>query len=153
MISQFPSEVAERIIDILNDGGIDVLGEDATVLYGDQNRVPTTPTICVEPGETNRTLAGVPKRTENQLVAYIIIYYAKVDTNQQTKRDTDKYAEGIVRYLDDNLTLELNGDGGIVIHGHVTNINPGYTFRNQGSTLMNTVRLTWVGKTKTILGA
>jgi hypothetical protein len=155
MIARMPSEVAERIYDLLDDNKVTLLTADGTLLYGDQNRVPTTPTACVESGQTTRVLAGVGGngRTENVLQCFIILYYAKVDSNQQTKRDAEKCAEAIAYYLDQNVTLERGGDGGIVIHGFVSEINPGYSYRNEGKTLMHAVRLVWTGKSKSILGA
>jgi hypothetical protein len=153
--AQFPSEVAQRIYALLKANKVSLLTADGMVLYGDQNRVPVTPTLCVEAGATTRVLAGVAAggRTENQHICYLLLYYAKVDSNQETKLACEQTAEAIARFLDQNLTLELNSDGGIVIHGYVSNIDPGYSFKNKGETLMYSVRLTWTGKTKTILGA
>jgi hypothetical protein len=150
--AQFPSEVAQRIYLLLQDGQTTLLGQDGYLSYGDQSRVPVTPTVCVESGETVRVLGGVPRRTENNFVCYILLYYAKVDTNQETKLASEQLGESICRFLDANPTLERNADGGIVIHGWVSNIDPGYSVRN-GSTLMHAVRLTWTGKSKTQLGA
>jgi len=154
-VAQMPSEVATRIFDLMSDNKTALLTSQGTLLYGDQNRIPTTPTLCVESGATARVLAGVGGRgrTENDLVCYLLLYWAKVDTNQKTKKDSELCAEAIAYYLDSNVTLERNGDGGIVIHGYVSSIEPGYSRRNEGSTLMYSVRLTWTGKSKTILGA
>lgn len=151
--ARFPSEVAQRIFLLLQDNQTSLLGVDGQLCYGDQNRIATTPTVCVEAGEMARPLGGVPMRTENMFACYILIYYAKVDSNQDTKLEAEQFAESIVAFLDDNLILERAADGGIVIHGHVTTIDPGYARRNQGSTLMHAVRLTWTGKSKTTLGA
>lgn len=150
-VAQFPSEVAERIFNLLGDNSVALITADGQLLYGDQKRIGPTPTVCVEAGRTRRELGGVPRRTENDLVCFIIVYYAKVDTNQQTKIDSERVGENIVRYLDGLPTLERGGDGGIVIHGWVTEIDPGYSFK-QG-TLYHAVRLTWTGKSKTMLGA
>ena len=156
-VAQFPSEVAQRILSLLQDNGSTLFGGvhdvDYQIFYGDQNRIGVTPTVCVEAGTTTRSLAGVPSRTENQLVVFIIIYYAKVDSNQVTKLASEQLGEAIAKYLDQNLTLVRNNDGGIVIHGFVSTIEPGYTYRNQGQNLYQTVRLTWIGKSKTMLGA
>jgi hypothetical protein len=152
---QFPSEVARRIFDILDANKVALLTSDGMLLYGDQNRVPVTPTVCVESGPTGRVLAGIPRRTENNLVCYILLYWAKVQDNQTDKLQAEQCAEGIVRYIDANPTLELNGDGGVVIHGYITDIDPGYSLKGTGQSrsLYQAVRLTWTGKTKTILGA
>jgi hypothetical protein len=151
--AQFPSEQAQRILLLLQDNKVALLGTDAQILYGDQSRVGVTPTVCVESGPTVRALAGVPRRTENDLITYILIYWAKVQDNQLDKLQAEQCAEGIVRYLDTLPTLERSGDGGILIHGYVTGVEPGYSYKNQGKTLMHAVRLTWTGKTKTMLGA
>jgi hypothetical protein len=151
--AQFPSEVAQRILALLEDAQVTLYGADSQILYGDQSRIGVTPTVCVEAGATTRTLAGVPSRTQNDHVTSILIYWAKVDSNQVTKLQSEQAGEATARYLDDNLTLERGGDGGIVIHGYVTSIEPGYRFRDKGQNLYHSVRLTWQGKTKTILGA
>jgi hypothetical protein len=151
--AQFPSEVGQRLLLLLQDNRVTLLGVDSQILYGDQNRVGVTPTVCVESGATGRTLAGVPRRTENSLQVFVILYWAKVQDNQVDKLAAEQCAEGIVRYLDTLPTLERAGDGGIVIHGFVSDVDPGYSFKNQGRTLMHAVRLTWTGKTKTMLGA
>lgn len=154
MIAQFPSEVAQRIYDILNDNLVALLGPDAMIFYGDQRRVPVTPTVCVESGPTDRRLAGVPQRTENELECYILVYWAKVQDVQANKLESEQCAETLARFLDGNLNLERAGDGGIVIHGYVTRIDPGYSYRGgDRKDLYQTVRLTWNGKTKTMLGA
>jgi len=150
---QFPSELAQRIYNIILANKDALLTTDGMVCYGDQDKIPVTPTLCIESGPTGRSLAGVPNRTENQLVCYLILYWAKVQDMQTDKLQGEQCAEAIVRYLDDNLQLELGGDGGVVIHGFVSEINPGYILRNERKSLMHAVRLTWTGKTKTILGA
>lgn len=151
--AQFPSEVAQRIFALLQDNQATLLTADGQLLYGDQSKIGSTPTVCVEAGPTARTLGGVPNRTENNFTCYIIVYWAKVDSNQVTKLASEQCAESIARYLDQNLILQRSSDGGIVIHGFVSSIEPGYSFKNQGNTLMHSVRLTWTGKSKTILGA
>jgi hypothetical protein len=153
--AQFPSEIAQRILALLEDNSVSLVTEDGMILYGDQSRVPVTPTLCVESGPAARVLAGVGGngRTENILVCYILLYYAKVDSNQVTKLAAEQCSEAVVRYLDTNPTLARGGDGGIVIHGYVTAVDPGYSFKNKGSDLYYSVRLTWTGKTKTMLGA
>lgn len=151
--AKFPSEIAQRIFALLTASKVALLGNYGEVYYGDQNRVAVTPALCVESGETTRVLAGVPNRVENTHTVYIILYYSPVDEVQATKLASEQLAETVAAFLDTNVTLDLGGDGGIVIHGFVRSIDPGYRYRNQGKTLMNTVRLTWAGTTKTILGA
>lgn len=150
---QMPSEVAQRIYNILDANKVSLLTADGQLFYGDQDRIGVTPTLCVESGPTDRSLVGALNRTENRLICYIILYWGKVQDVQVDKLQGEQCAEAIVRLLDDNLQLELAGDGGVVIHGFVTDIDPGYILRNERRTLMHAIRLTWTGKTKTMLGA
>jgi hypothetical protein len=152
---QFPSEAARRIYEILDANKVALLTADGMLCYGDQNRVPVTPTVCVESGPTVRALTGALHRTENSLTCYILLYWAKVQDNQTDKLEAEQCAEGIARYLDTLPSLELNGDGGVVIHGYITDIDPGYSIKGTGQqrNLYQAVRLTWTGKTKTMLGA
>ena len=155
MIAQFPDEVAARIQELITDEADTLFGEDYQIFYGDQSRIGITPTICVESGVSVRRLGGIAThgRTENELTTYVIIYYGKVDSNQETKLASDQLGKTVAKYLDTNTTLERDGDGGIVIHGWVTEIDPGYISKDKGNTLYHAVRLTWTGKSKTILGA
>jgi len=152
---QFPSELAQRMLAILQANKVALVTSDGMILYGDQNNVPVTPTVCVESGPTKRALAGAQYRTENELTCYILIYWAKVQDNQTDKLEAEQCAEAIARYVDANPRLELSGDGGVVIHGFITDVEPGYSFKGSGrsKTLYQAVRLTWTGKTKTMLGA
>ena len=150
---QFPSEVAQRIYNLILANQVALLTADGQLFYGDQDRIGAIPTVCVESGPTDRALAGVPQRTENVLRCFIIVYWGKVQDNQVDKLQGELCAENIVRFLDDNLQLEMDGDGGVVIHGYVTDIDPGYILRNERKTMMHAIRLTWTGKTKTMLGA
>jgi hypothetical protein len=83
------------------------------------------------------------------------LYWTKVQSNQEDKLEAEQCAEAIARYMDANPTLELAGDGGVVIHGYITDIDPGYSIKGTGQArnLYQAVRLTWNGKTKTMLGA
>jgi hypothetical protein len=150
---QFPSEVAQRIYNILLADQLSLVGVDGQIMYGDQDKIAYTPTVCVESGPTDRALAAASQRTENVLRCFIIVYWGKVQDNQVDKLQGELCAENIVRFLDNNLQLELSGDGGVVIHGYVTDIDPGYILRNERRTMMHAIRLTWTGKTKTMLGA
>jgi len=156
--AKFPSQIAQRILDILeaNRSALVTSGwiadDPVSIMYGDQDKLPVTPMICVEAGPTQRELTGVPQRVTNNHEAYIIYYHSKVQDTQVTKLEAEEGAEAITQLLDGNLSLDLASDGGIVIHGYVTTVDPGY-IRKDEKTLLRSVRLTWRGKTKTMLGA
>lgn len=155
--AKFPSQVAQRIMDILtaNKAALVAAGhlaDDAnSIMYGDQDKLPVTPMLCIESGTTTRELDGVPQRVLCRHEVHLIYYHSRVQEVQLLRLEAEEGAEAIVTVLDSNLTLELESDGGIVIHGFVTNIDPGY-IRKGERTLVRSVRLTWQGKTKTMLG-
>lgn len=111
------------------------------VFYGDQELIPRTPAVAVETGIFTRQLDGIPYRTKNVFRIYLLVYFAKVQDVQVTRLQCDQKAEQIMRTLHQNKTM-----GGLVISGHVTAIEPGYTYR--GRALMRSARITWEGLTK-----
>lgn len=147
-----PSQVASRIKAILDDNKVLLVGADGMIFYGDQAKIPVTPTICVEAGQTGRDLAGVGGngRVQNNLSCEIFVYYARVQEVQTAKLASEQTGEAVADLFDTNPTLARGGDGGIVIHGFIDLIDPGYSIKEK--TLWHAVRLRWTGKTKTILG-
>ncbi len=116
----------------------------ADVYYGDQVLVPRTPTVCVEPLEKVRELAGVSDRTENTIQVGIMIYHGQVTSSQITRRECDVFAEQVEKVL--HLDRQL---GGLLIYGFCNRLESGYAERN--GALMFSSRLTYQGLTKTRL--
>jgi hypothetical protein len=153
-IAGFPSEIGQRILSLLETepAKTTLFGSGAMVFYGDQDKLPVTPTVCVETGTTSRPLAGVPAQVEANHTCYILIYYGKVQSTEVNKREGEVMAEAVVRFLDDNLQLrDSAGNDPMVIHGWCTEIDPGYAIKD--GTLWHAVRITWQGKSKYRLGA
>lgn len=152
--AKMPSEVAQRIYDLLVASKVALYGADAMLFYGDQNKIPVSPTICVEAGTVDRPLVGAmgPQgRVENAFTTYILIYHGRIQDVQVTKKEAEAYAEATAAFLDNNPRLVL-GDGpdGKLIHGYCKTIDHGYANRN--GTLMYGSRITHTGKTKMQLG-
>lgn len=156
--AKFSSEVAKRIQALLEDQKNilypPINGVEAGIFYGDQDKIPVTPSICIEAGATNRDLVsamGPQGRVENEFTTYILVYYAKWDGNEEVKYAAELVAETTAHFLDANPRLVL-GDGpdGKLIHGYVRTVDHGYTRKN--NSLMYGSRLTHVGKTKMQLG-
>jgi hypothetical protein len=158
MVAKYPSEVAQRALAILvaNKAALVTAGwlanDPSSIMYGDQNKLPVTPMCCVESGPTDRALGGVPNRVTNDHEFYILYYHGKVQDTQLNKLQAEQGAEAIAALFDTKVQLQL-ADTDFVIHGFITNINPGYAYKDNGKSLVTAVRLTWNGKTKTILGA
>jgi hypothetical protein len=106
------------------------------VWMGDQERLPRTPCVSVEPGMKLRELNGVPRRYQVQLEAYVMIYMDRIQDTQNNERQVLVLAEAVEAVLHADETL-----GGLVIDSAVVESNPGYV--NRGGTLMSAVRLTF----------
>jgi hypothetical protein len=119
------------------------------VYYGDQDRIPRTPSVCLEPGDKNRELEGSPNMTKNQFQIYILIYHNKAQDIQLTRKECDQLAYDIEQYIHQDLQLKNGGTTPNVIHGFIRANESGYTFK-QG-TLYRTARLTYYGLNKTSL--
>jgi hypothetical protein len=147
-----PKLVAERIVTKLNAVKLTVHPtlDIATVYYGDQDRFPATPSVCVEPGDKNRTLQGAPNMTQNDFEMFILVYHNKVQGNQNTRKEVDDLAYSIEQFMHQDLQL-TNGNPSdpYMIHGFVATSESGYAFK--AGTLYRVVRLTWRGRNKTSL--
>ena len=159
--ARHPHEVAKRIQSILEFNKVAlftahplVLVQGITpVMYGDQKRLPITPMVCVEAGELTKTLVTSGNTTLNEFRTYILVYHSEVQDIQTNKLESEQLGAAVADLLEDNLQLVKPDtlDDPLVIHGFVTNADPGYSFKD--NTLYAAVRLTWQGKSKTRLGA
>ncbi len=122
------------------------LASVADVTYGDQQKIPRTPFVTVESGPKTRELTGIggKGRTDNRFTVFILGYISNIRTIQTNRREADLFGEQLELYLHEDVTL-----GGLIIHGFVTSIEPGYSTRS--GELMRVVRLTYQGLTKTLI--
>jgi hypothetical protein len=155
-LANYPSEIATRIFDLMDYGPnkLALLGPEGSLFYSDQDKLPTTPTCCVEAGPTTRPLMTVtPSGTvENTHECYILLYHGVVQSLETTKLESEQIAERIVKFLDSNTQLlDAFGLDPKVIHGWCVGIDPGYSVKS--GTLVRATRITWNGKSKTRLGA
>jgi hypothetical protein len=123
------------------------------VWYGDQNLIPQTPALVVEPGTKRRELSAAQDHTSNQIDTYFLIYHSPVSEMQNARRETIAVAEALERYLHRNHLRLFDAAvpaNQLTIHGHNVELDPGYQFK--GNTLYNAVQMTWRSITKTWLG-
>lgn len=142
--------VAERLLAKLETapGGTYTIAPTG-YFYGDQDRIPSTPSICVEPGEKTRTLSGAGQMTDNEFEIYILVYHNKVQGNEATRRECDVLAAEIEAFLHRDLQLLTALGSPLLIHGFVRSNESGYTYKQ--NTLYRSARLTFYGKNKTSL--
>lgn len=129
-------DVTQALVDKIEDHRV-ALGVEA-VFYGDQNRVAVTPTIAVDPGSKSRVLNGAPRRTMTTFEVFVMIYHARVQDTQVTRKEADALAEAIEDLIHQDRTL-----GGGLIHCMVDKVESGYSFRS--GTMYRSSRLTFGG--------
>jgi hypothetical protein len=117
----------------------DLLGyEKDMVFYGDQDRIPGYPAICLEPDNTDYsepqgTYLG--RKTSITLGFFVIVYHGEVRDPQVNRRDADVLAKHITDVVHSHHTGE-----GRVIYCWVSNITSG--FATKAGTLVRASRLT-----------
>lgn len=133
---------AQNVKDLIDANAL-ALGIKA-VYYGDQNKIPVVPAVCVEPTMKSRQLAGAPRMAENRLEVYVLIYHARLQDVQVTRKECDEFAEDVERVLHADAQLS-----GTVIHSMVEALESGYAKRS--GTEFRSSRLTFAALTKTLL--
>ena len=115
-------QVADAVKDLLEANKIPLGLEE--VYFGDQNRIPRHPTVCIEPTSQRNEIAGVatPMRLMRTHTVTAILYHSKFVDTQTQRRDCDAMAAAIEELIHANVTL-----GGLVIHAYVSGIDSGYS--------------------------
>lgn len=116
----------------------------ADVWYGEQHKVPRTPTVEVIPGEKVRNPAGAPRRVENTFECFVMVLAGQVQDVQLNLHTAGQLAESIETVLHADPTL-----GGIVINALVARTEFGVATRS--STQYRAARLTVRAESRTLL--
>lgn len=151
-ITDSVDKVAQYIIDLLKANVAVLKSEDnvaqmvpSNIYYGDQEKFPEVPAICVDPGTRPRRLEGVSYRSHNDFNIYIMFYFAKVDqSNQDTRKQIQQIAEAAETLIHQDPQF-----GGLLIHGFCELNESGYTYR--AGTMYRSNRVTFSGYSKTRL--
>jgi hypothetical protein len=117
----------------------DLLGyERDMVFYGDQDRIPGYPAICLEPdlagySEPSGTYLG--RKTTITLSFFVLVYHGEVRDPQVNRRDADVLANECTDLVHSHFTGE-----GRVVYCWVSSITSGYA--TKAGTLVRASRLT-----------
>ncbi len=133
------SDVVSQIITTLQ-ANQEMLGI-LDVYYGDQDQVPRTPAVCVEPAELTRPTISPTLYVENHFTVHILIYVSSLEGKQELRKFTDKLSESISEVLHADTTLN-----GLVLLGYIQKVEAGYNVK-QGK-MMWATRCEWVGFNK-----
>jgi hypothetical protein len=140
------SEVNQALVDLLKESWneIGANGPD-DIYYGDQAKYPRFPSFAIEVGDRANTLYQTGLQTEVEFRAFIMIFHAPIANISSTKKERDELSESVEDIVHTDRRL-----GGLVVHGHITRIEPGIADRGG---LMHTTRLTWEGQSRARIGA
>ena len=135
-------DVTDYLKDLMEAHKADLGLED--VWYGDQNKLPRTPCVCIEPGSKTRTLTGAQRNTEPTFEVYLIFYFGKIQDEQVNRRDCDLLAEAAEALIHAQRTF-----GDTVVHSMVTSIESGYSQKD--STIVMSSRMTVTAYSRKLL--
>ena len=116
------------------------------VFYGDQNRIPRTPAVCVEAANKTRELNGLPRRTEVDMTIYVIVYHYKITNVQDVQEEVDTLAEQIEDFLHLDAQLRDNAQEPTVVDSHVRSVESGY--QQKKNSMFRATRLTFVARSQ-----
>lgn len=135
-------DICDYLLNLLADNQAS-LGIEG-LAYGDVERLPVTPYVCVEPEDKTRTLKNAQRMTNLNFTIFIIVYFGPVASVQANRRGADILAESIEDLVHSKKSLD-----GLVTHGMITNIASGYA--NRDRTLIRASRMTYEGISQELL--
>lgn len=130
--------IAKHLEKLLGDNKEDLGIYD--IFYGDQDRIPHTPTVCVEPGDKRRELNGAPRRTSVIITTYLLVYHNPVKSVAQIREEDDLLAESVESLIHQDAQMKDSGGNDQVIDSLVTVIESGYQVK--ANTLFRASRMT-----------
>lgn len=124
---------ADAVMTLLTNAKTD-LGLGA-VFYGDQTKIPSRFTACVEPDSDKAQLQGGFRRVDRTVVIYVLLYDSAIQSTSDNRRESDVKAELIENLLNKNAYLEG------FTHCYVTSIESGYAIKD--GSVMRSNRITY----------
>jgi hypothetical protein len=134
--------IATYIFNMLNASANKTALAVQDVWYGDQELLPRTPAVCVNPGTKKRQFSGATFRTQNDIETYVLVYFGKIQDVQANLHGATQLADSIETLVHSDLKL-----GGNVIAVLCTQNEPGMI--NKAGVWMMGARLTFQSMTKT----
>lgn len=126
---------------------IETLQEDleiVDVFYGDQVLIPNSPTVCVEPSLTERSLTSTGCAATGTLTCSVLVYDARLGDVQAIQESLDFLTETLANELNQLGTL-----GGLIVYGFCGRIEYGYLVKS--NRLLRADRIIFTATVKTEL--
>jgi hypothetical protein len=119
------------------------------VSYGDQDKIPAYPWVCVEPNDKERMWPPTPTdQTDVILETYIYVYYAVVTQSDPINRQrADELSEAVEEYFNvwQRRLKDANGND-LVVYGYCIKNESGYVRKETNR--VKSARITWRGRSK-----
>lgn len=117
----------------------------ADIFYGDERKIPRTPTVCVVPGPESSSYQGAGGRPVMKVfTTYVMVYCNKIQDHQANVHASLTLANTLMNVVHADPTL-----GGNAIDCLVTNSDPGMAVK--AGTLYDASRLTLRSRSKVVL--
>jgi hypothetical protein len=108
------------------------------VWYGDQETVPVTPSVAIDPAPTDFNRYGTGHQYAIRFSCAVMLYYAQVTSQQELQIESDKYTMKVL----DAINASKNLDG-LIVHGNVVRVEPGVARR--AGARFRASRIMWEG--------
>ena len=133
--------VTQALVDLLISKWMDIgLASQDDVYYGDQFKYPRFAAIAVEAAPVDRDLQQTGLQQRITFTHYFLIYHGSIRDLEGNRKEADQLTHRTITVLNQPEVRQLDG---LIIHGHVDTVEPGYA--NRGGALLVTDRLTWTG--------
>lgn len=118
----------------------------ADVFYGDQDRLPSTPVVCVEPGIKRNLLrqAAGGRMLDIVFELTLLSYHSFIQSPQENRRGADALAEAVEAVVHSDRQL-----GGRVIHGYCVDVQSGYV--NKSGSLVRSNKISYQATSQFLL--
>lgn len=120
------------------------------VQYGDQDKLPESPWVCIEPATKTRDWPPtMTDMTEINLETIIYVYYTDSSKSEEERRLlSDQLAETIEEYFNVNhRQLKDEDQNDLVIYGYCINNEAGIALKG-GMSMYKAARIIWRGRSK-----
>lgn len=136
--------IADYMLDKLKDNKATLGIMEA--YYGDQDKLATTPVVCVEPQYKANALrqAATARMLDIEFNLTFLVYHSFIVSPQENRRGSDALAQDIEDLVHSD--RDLNG---LVIHGYCTLNESGYT--TKGNSLVRSNKITYVAQSQFVL--
>ena len=123
------SVITQAIVDLLTTNHVP---QDIRYMYyGDQARIPEVPSAAAMSGPRNREFNQTGLQYEMVIVTYVMVYHGLIGDLQTLTKSTEELIESLEATLNGARKLPDSTGAAQIIHGMVSNVEPGFAERGK----------------------